>query len=86
MTTFRRIMRVDFNGSTVSRDEMREFVETVKKRQAMNDKNTADITEFFVFMSINQCNEYLQDDDQAEAMRRGSALALHLANFDFPEV
>lgn len=85
MTTVHRIMQVDFDGSTVSREEMREFVETVE-RHLKGQKSSAKAAELLGVLSARQCNEYLQDDGQAEAMRRGFRLALNLAKFDFPAV
>jgi len=85
MTSIADIIRINFDGARLSADEMRDFVAWIEAHFIGTD-SSASAAELYGVLSARQCNEYLNDDDQAEAMRRGFRLAMYLAKFDFPLV
>jgi len=79
------IAQVHFDGATLTADEMREFIASLDSH-FINSKSTALRAEFLGVMSLRQCNDCLDTDKEAEAMRRGFRAAMYLAQFDFPMV
>lgn len=84
MTDIRAALSVAYDGTIYSADEMRELLQMITAHFKQTD-SPAGGAELLGVMSAMECLTQL-DDTNAEAMRSGFRLALHLARFDFPLV